>query len=94
MTLDEDSHDGAQDHDAEARVSRHVRDLFKQLPRLTAFRLGSDLTVVEVFGGGFQDDTSIRGLYSAVRHSIVELAECHPEVAQLMRGRIFASSLN
>jgi hypothetical protein len=94
MNLDENSQNTAPHDFAEARVNRFVRDLFRQLPRLTAFRLGSDLTVVEVFGGSFPDDTSIRGLYSVVRQSIIELAECHPELAQLMRDRTFARSLN
>ena len=78
----------------EGRVARHVRELFKLIPRLTAFRLGSDLIVAEVFGGGSPDYPSIRGLYAVVTQSIVELAECHPEVAQLMRGRTFARWLN
>ena len=94
MKLYEESQDTAHHQHVEKRVTRHVRDLFKQLPRLTAFRLSDDLTVAEVFGGSFPDDTSIRGLYSVVTQSIVELAECHPEMAQLMRGRTFARCLN
>lgn len=94
MKLYEGSHKAVHHQRAEARVTRHVRDLFKLLPRLSAFRLSNDLTVADVFGGNSTDYTSIRGLYAAVTQSIVELAECHPEVAQLMRGRTFARSLH
>jgi hypothetical protein len=94
MKIQEEIHDAVLRQHAESRVTRHVRDLFKLLPRLTAFRLSSDLTVADVFGGGSPDYPSIRGLYAVVTQSIVELAECHPEVAQLMRGRTFARSLN
>ena len=94
MKIHEEIRDSAQRQNAEAKVARHVRDIFKLLPRLTAFRLGSDLTVADVFGGGSPDYPSIRGLHAAVTQSIVELAECRPEVAHLMRGRTFARSLN
>lgn len=94
MKMHEGIHDPAQRQQVEARITRHVRDLFKRLPRLTAFRLSSDLAVADVFGGGSPDYPSIRGLHAAVTQSIVELAECRPELAQLMRGRTFARSLN
>jgi hypothetical protein len=94
MKLHEGSQDATHRQRVEARVTRHVRDLFKQLPRLAAFRLSDDLTVADVFGGSTPDNRSMRGLYTVVTQSIVELAECHPEVALLMRGRTFARSLN
>jgi hypothetical protein len=93
MKIYGESTDTAHCQHAESIVARHVRDLFKQLPRLAAFRLSGDLTVAEVFGGS-SPDCSIRGLYAVVTQSIVELAECHPEVARLMCGRTFARSLN
>jgi len=94
MKLNEASQDDVHRLHAEAKVSRLVHDLFKRLPRLAAFRLSNDLTVADVFGGGSPDYPSIRGLHAAVTQSIVELAECRPEVAHHMRGRTFARSLN
>lgn len=94
MKLYEASQNDVHHQHAEAKVSRLVHDLFKRLPRLAAFRLSSDLTVADVFGGSSTDHTSIRGLHSVVTQSIVELVECYPEVAQHMRSRTFARSLN
>lgn len=94
MEVHEEIRDSVHGQLVEAKVARHVRELFKRIPRLTAFRLGNDLIVAEVFGGGSPDYPSIRGLYAVVTQSIVELAECHPEVARLMRGRTFARWLN
>jgi hypothetical protein len=74
-------------------VSRHVRELFKLLPRLSGFRLGADLTVVGVSVSTSPAFPARRGLYPFLLQAIVELAECHPEAVQLMRGRTFARSL-
>jgi hypothetical protein len=79
---------------AEAIVTRQVRDLFKLLPRLTGFRVGCDLNVSDISAGIQPDCASTRGLYPVVMQWIVELAECHPETVQLMRGRTFARTLN
>jgi hypothetical protein len=77
----------------EAIVTRHVRALFKLLPRLSGFRLGADLTVVAVSVCTSPALPSRRGLYPFVMQSIIELVECHPEAVQLMRGRAFARNL-
>lgn len=74
-------------------VIRHVRELFKLLPRLSEFRLGADLTVLEVSVGTSPALTTRCGLYHFLLQAMVELAECHPEAVQLMRGRTFARSL-
>ena len=79
---------------AEAIVMRHVRELFKLLPRLSGFRLGPDLTVADVSACSSPGRASTRGLYPLVMQSIVELAECHPEALQVMRGRTFARFLH
>jgi len=78
---------------AEAIVTRHVRELFKLLPRLSGFRLGADLTVVDVSVSTSPPLPAPRGLYHFVMQSMVELAECHPEAVQLMGGRTFARNL-
>ena len=78
----------------EAIVTRHVRDLFKLLPRLSAFRLGADLTVVDVSVSTWPALSAPRALFPLVMQSIVELTECHPEAVQLMRGRTFARTLH
>jgi hypothetical protein len=78
----------------QANVVRHVRDLFKRLPRLMAFRLSGDLTVADVLGGGSPDYPSIRGLHAAVTQSIVELVECQPELVPFMRDRTFVRDLH
>jgi hypothetical protein len=79
---------------AETIISRHVRDLFRLLPRLSGFRVGLDLNVEDVFAGTPPHGTSTRALYPVVMQAIVELAECHPEAAQLMCGRTFARRLH
>ena len=79
---------------AEAIICRHVRDLFRLLPRLSGFRVGSDLNVADIFASTSPDCTSSRALYPVVMQAIVELAECHPEAVQLMRGRTFARSVH
>lgn len=89
-----ESRDHAQRRHAEAIVSRHVRTLFKLLPRLSGFRLGADLTVVDVSVSASPAFPAPRGLYPLVMQSIVELTECHPEAVQLMRGRTFARTLH
>jgi hypothetical protein len=76
---------------AEATVSRHVHELFRRLQRLEAFRLGPDLTVVDV---SVNTSAAPRGMLPLVMQAIVELTECHPEAVQLMRGRTFARSLH
>ncbi len=86
--------DDAQRRHAEAIVSRHVRELFKLLPRLSGFRLGADLTVVDVSVSTSLAVSAPRGLYPVVMQAIVELAECHPEAVQIMRGRTFARTLH
>ena len=78
----------------EAIVTRRVRELFKLLPRLSGFRLGADLAVVDVSASTSPAIPSSRGLYPLVMQWIVELAECHPEAVQHMRGRTFARSLH
>lgn len=74
----------------EAILIRHLRELFKLLPRLSGFRLGADLTVVDVSVSSSPAVPARRGLYPSLIQAIVELAECHPETVQLMRGRTFA----
>lgn len=76
---------------AEATVSRHVRELFRRLPRLEAFRVAPDLTVFEV---SVNTAAAPRGVFPIMMRAIVELTECHPEAVQLMRGRTFARSLH
>lgn len=85
---------GAERQYEEAIVSRHVRELFKSVPRLSGFRLGADLTVVDVSASTSPSFPSSRGLFPLVMQSIVELTECHPEAVQHMRGRTFARSLH
>jgi hypothetical protein len=94
MKIYSENQDETQRHHSEAIVMRHVRELFKLLPRLTGFRMGPDLTVADVTGCSSPDCASARGLYPLVMQSIVELAECHPEAVQLMRGRTFARCLH
>jgi len=89
-----ESRDDAQRRHAEAIVSRHVRELFRSLPRLSGFRLGTDLNVVDVSVSTSPACPAPRALYPVVMQSIVELTECHPEAVQLMRGRAFARTLH
>ena len=76
----------------EAIITRHLRDLFKQLPALSGFRLRVDLAVSDVSMCGPAPRHATQGLYPLVMQSIVELAECHPEALQHMRQRTFARS--
>jgi len=89
-----ESRDDAQRRHAEAIVARHVRELFKLLPRLSGFRLGADLTVVDVSVRASPAFPAPRSLYPVVMQSIVELTECHPEAVRLMRDRTFARTLH
>ena len=84
----------AQRQHAEAIVSRHVRDLFKLLPRLVGFRLGADLTVVDVSASPSPAVSGPRGLLPLVMQSIVDFAECHPDAVELMRDRTFARAFH
>ena len=86
--------DEAQRQHAELIVSRHVRELFKLLPRLTGFRLGVDLAVVEVSASPSPALPGPRGLFPLVMQSIVEFAECYPDAVELMRDRTFARILH
>jgi hypothetical protein len=70
-------------------VTRQVRELFRQLPRLSGFRLGVELTVAEVSACCVPGGSPTGGLRRLVMQAVVELAECHPEVLQHMRGRSF-----
>jgi len=76
----------------EAIVTRHVRELFKLLPRLSGFKLGADLNLVDLSVNTAPAFPERRGLYASVMQWIIELAECNPEAVQLMRGRTFARS--
>jgi hypothetical protein len=77
----------------EAIVTRRVRELFKLLPRLSGFRLGADLAVIDVSVSTFPAFPARRGLYPFLMQAIVELAKSHPEAVRLMRDRTFARSL-
>ena len=74
-------------------VTRHLRELFNRLPTLAGFRLRSDLMVADVSVVSWSNGTPIRRLHVIVMQALVELAECHPEAVELMRGRTFARSL-
>jgi hypothetical protein len=73
----------------EMSVNRHVRELFRQLPRLSGFRLGAELGVAEVSACRTSGGGASGSLRRMVMQAIVELAECHPEVLENMRGRSF-----
>ena len=94
MDIHFENRDDAQCQHAQAIVIRHVRELFKLLPRLAGFRVGTDLAVADVLADSSPARNSTRGLYTVVTQSIVELAECHPEALRFMRGRTFARSLH
>ena len=88
------SDDEAQRQRMEALLSRHLSKLFNRLPRLAGFRLQSDLMVTDLSIFSWPNNTEIRGLDEIVTQSLVELAECHPEVIELLRDRTFARSLH
>ena len=77
----------------EAIVARHVRELFKRLPMLSGFWLRSDLDA-DVSFFTWPVCSADRRLYEEVMHSLVDLAEEHPEALQFMRGRTFARALH
>jgi hypothetical protein len=84
----------AQRRRMEALVTRHLRELFERLPMLAGFRLRSDLMVADVSVVNWPTRTSIGRLHVIVMKVLVELAECHPEAVELMRGRTFARKLH
>jgi hypothetical protein len=50
--------------------------------------------VAELAAFSWPGHTASRDLHELVMHSLIELAELHPEAVQLMRGRTFARSLH
>jgi hypothetical protein len=74
----------------DARVARHLRDLFDRLPALAGFRLRSDLMIADVSVVGCSSPMQRRRLQVSVMRAFVELAECDPEAIVLMRCRKFA----
>ena len=87
--LSEVSHKGT-----EAVVSRYLHELFKCLPMLSGFWLRPDLEVAELSLFTWQGYTAGADLYEAVRQSLVDLTEEHPEAVPLMRGRTFACTVH
>ena len=77
----------------EAIVARHMRALFKRLPMLSGFWLRSNLDA-EVSFFTWPACSADRRQYEEVMHSLVDLAEAHPEALQLMHGRTFARALH
>lgn len=78
----------------EAIVTRHVHEMFARLPTLAGFHLRRDLMVADLAAFSWPGQTASRDLHELVMHSLIELAELHPEAVQLMRGRTFARSLH
>ena len=85
--------DDARRQQIEAIVARHMRELFKRLPMLSGFWLRSDLDA-EVSFFTWPACSASQGLYEEVIHTLVDLAEEHPEALQLMRGRTFARAVH
>ncbi len=77
----------------EAIIARHVRELFKRLPMLSGFWLRSNLDA-EVTFFTWPICNAGRRPYEEVMHTLVDLAEEHPEALQLMRGRTFARAIH
>lgn len=82
--------DGAQQPHSDARVTRHLRELFLRLPALQAFRLRNDLSVAEVSLVTRRDSEPAGRLRVRLMQALVELAECDLQAAALMRGGTFA----
>jgi hypothetical protein len=78
----------------EALVVRHVHELFARLPMLSGFWLRPDLEVAELAVFTWSGYTAGQDLYEEVMQSLIELAEEHPEVVQLIRGRTFARAVH
>ena len=77
----------------EVIVARHMRELFKRLPMLSGFWLRSNLDA-EVSFFTWPASSASQRLYEEVMHTLVDLAEEHPEALQLMRGRTFARAVH
>jgi hypothetical protein len=77
---------------AEALVSRHMRELFKRLPMIAGFFLGPDFKVSDLVLS-WPCDTGGWDPCGMVMQALVELAEMHPEAVQVMRGRTFARTV-
>ena len=78
----------------EAVISRHVHEMFKRLPMLSGFWLGPNLKVAELSVFTWPGYTVGADLYEAVRQSLIDFAEEHPEAVPLMRGRTFARAVH
>ena len=74
----------------EAILARHIAELFRRLPMLAGFWLGSDFRIAELSVSTWPGYTAIADLNEQVMQSLVDLAEDLPESAQFMRGRTFA----
>jgi hypothetical protein len=78
----------------ETIVARQVRQLFQRLPMLSGFWLRPDLKVAELSVFTWPGYTAGQDLHEELMHSLIELAEEHPEAVQLMRGRTFARAVH
>jgi hypothetical protein len=94
MKTSDRSQDQVRRQYAETIVTRHVREMFGRHPTLAGFHLRRDLMVAELAAFSWPGHTASRDLHELVMHSLIELAELHPEAVQLMRGRTFARSLH
>ena len=94
MTITAQSRNDAQQQHMEVLVTRHLRELFNRLPALAGFRLRSDLMVADISVVSWSNSTPVRRLNVILMRTLVEMAECHPEAVEFMRGRTFARNLH
>ena len=78
----------------EARVARHLHELFRRLPMLSGFWLGENFEVAELSVFCWPGYTPGAELYDEVAQSLADLAEERPEALQAMRGRTFARTVH